>query len=243
MTRHRRKAGFTLFEAALALGLGLALIGLMLVFYRQILTIRTSIMDEMDFVKSKRLIMEGLTDALRSAVPQQGGLSGDEQRVRITTARLPGSAVWTETTVTEAPLPPEADLGRIIYRLRHAEDEYGAPYIVGLERVRRKVLRAEVTEEGVAPNAVLLSERIKFLHFRYWDGTAWLPNWGGGDVPTAVEVNLGVKPLPEDTDPEDYPWETHRRVVYVPAGTRAEEGTVVRGLEESGPGGRGGFGR
>jgi hypothetical protein len=232
-----------LFEAALALGLGLALIGLMLAFYRQILTVRTSIMDEMDLVKSKRLIMEGLTDALRSAVPQQGGLSGDEHRVRITTARVPGPAVWTETTVTEAPLPPEADLGRIIYRLRLADDEYGQPYIAGLERVRRRVLRAEVIEEGVGENAVLLSERIKFLYLRYWDGAAWLPNWGGGDVPAAVEINLGVKPLPEDTDPEDYPWETQRRVVYVPAGTRAQGGTVGRGLDAGGPGGRGGFGR
>ncbi len=241
--RHRR--GFTLFEAALALGLGLALVALMLTFYDHILGIRTSIMDEVDFLKMKRLVMEDLTDQLRAAVPLEGGVGGGENAIQITTARLPGPAAWAEPTITEEPLPAESDLAEVVYRLRIVEDEYGDLVVVGVERVLRKVLRARLIEETAQAEVVLLSDRIKFLYFRYWDGAAWLPNWGGGDAPLAVEINLGVEPLPEDTDPEEYPYEVYRRVVYVPAGTQAQQGTVVRGLEGGGTegGGMGGPGR
>jgi hypothetical protein len=61
-----------------------------------------------------------------------------------------------------------------------------------------------------------LAEMVRFAHFRYWDGTAWLEAWDSPDLPPAVEVSLGFDPLPEGDLPEAYPYEVFRRVIALP---------------------------
>ncbi|MFM8358060.1 MAG: hypothetical protein ACKOET_05840, partial [Verrucomicrobiota bacterium] len=63
-----------------------------------------------------------------------------------------------------------------------------------------------------------LTEAIRFVRFRYWDGGGWREGWTNGLPPAGVEVVLGREPLPPESTPEDYPYEQFRRVIVVPAG-------------------------
>jgi len=227
--------GFTLLEAALALSLSLALVAAMLAFYRQIVQVRTAVTSEVAFIRMERSVMGQMTAELRGAVTLGSGLSGGEDQVRMAVPTLPGPAVWAERNITEEPLPAEDDLMRVGYRLRVEEDESGNSVIVGLERTEQKLLEAKVVVEGVQVRATLIAPEIKFLYLQYWDGTGWVPDWGDSNLPLAVEIVLGTEPLPENTEPDEYPFETFNRVVYLPAASRpAEQGTVIRGLGEGG---------
>jgi hypothetical protein len=160
--------------------------------------------------------------------------------MRLATTALPGAVVWAVQRTTEGPAAPaERDVQIVGYRLRITEDEQGQPVIEGIERTYQKTLTARTAEEGKEILATLLAPQFKFLRLRYWDASAgvWSEGWGGGDLPAAVEIVLGIQPLPEGVEPLQYPYETFRRVVYVPAGAKAPGGsTIVRGLgEETGP--------
>jgi len=234
MIRRRAQPGFTLLEVVLAVTLSLALMAAILTFYRQAAHVREAVLDEARLVAAERLVMSRVTEELRGALvyPFVGlGLDGGIDQMRFSSAVLPGPAAWVVTKMTDqAPPPPERDVQIVGYRLRIVEDEMGQPVIEGLERTCQRVLTARVTEEGQNIEATLLSDGIKFLRLRYWDGNAWVDSWGGGDLPGAVEIALGQEPLPEGVDPLQYPYPTFRRVIYVPEGAKATGGTVVRGL-------------
>jgi hypothetical protein len=223
----------------LAVTLALALMVAMLTFYKQASDIRASVTDVAETVGAERAIMGLATGELRSAmVCRDAGLAleGSLTQVRFAAAMLPGPAAWAVTSATEAPPPAERDVQLIGYRLRWAEDEDGVPFVVGIERTVQKNLTAPVVEEGKEIQLELLTPKLRFIRFRFWDGNAWIESWGGGDLPGAVEIVMGVEPLPEGVEPLDYPYETFRRVVFVPAGIKTQGGTVVRGL-----GGEGGL--
>jgi type II secretory pathway pseudopilin PulG len=69
-----------------------------------------------------------------------------------------------------------------------------------------------------------LAEAIRFARFRYWDGTAWLEAWDAPGLPPAVEINLGLDPLPENDLPDAYPYEVFRRIVVLPARGSLDDG-------------------
>ena len=78
------------------------------------------------------------------------------------------------------------------------------------------------TSSGSQPKgrnaSVLLSDTIRFLRFRYWDGSNWQDTWSAAELPGGIEVSLGVEPLPSGIDPLEYPYEVFRRVVALPGG-------------------------
>jgi len=92
----------------------------------------------------------------------------------------------------------------------------------------------------LAPEPV--SEAIRFVHFRYWDGTSWAESWSGRQLPLGVEVTLANE-APEQASasegepirksatastsspraaPAERPKGFFRRVIYLPAGVVAE---------------------
>jgi hypothetical protein len=230
----------------LALALSLMLVAAMLGFYTQVLGVRKSVVDEIQFIRTQRLIMDQMTAELRAAA---GGaqFSGSDFFVQFAAATLPGPGVWAEPDVTEEPPPAQQDLRVVSYYLQTEEDDRGQPYVVGIGRSVRTLLDpVPGPEEGVNIQATLLTDRFRFLSLRYSDGTPavapggqrdladWSPNWTGRDLPVGIEITLGVEPLPENTDPLDYPFETFRRVVYLPAGRKADAAGAEAG---EGPGG------
>jgi len=233
--RRRERAGFTLLEVVLAVGLALALMAAMLTFYQQATQVRATLSEEADKTGAERAIMNLVTGELRTALISREigmGLEGDLGQMRLLSTCLPGAGAWVVTTTTETPPPAERDIQIVGYRLRIVEDDQGQPVIEGIERTCQKSVTATVAEEGKEIQLLLLSRYFKFLRFRYWDGNAWLESWGGGDLPGAVEVVLGEPPLPEGVEPLEYPYPIFRRVVYVPAGVKATGGTIIRGLGE-----------
>jgi prepilin-type N-terminal cleavage/methylation domain-containing protein len=87
------------------------------------------------------------------------------------------------------------------------------------------------TGDATVIPSTLVSARMKFLYFRYWDGTQWTEAWSGNGLPAAVEVIMGVDPLPSNVLPADYPYAVFHRVVFVPGGAKPPSGTIVLGLD------------
>jgi len=238
MTVHRSRPGFTLLEVVLAVGLTLVLLAGLFRFYDHTTRVKTLVTTDVERVSAVRAVMELLTRELRSAQVVRflaQGVDGAAERLRLATATLPSGAVWIEQGMTEtSTLPPEHDVQIVGYRLRYVETEDGDLVVVGLERSCQRLLTARETEEGRQIDVALLTPHVRFLRLRYWDGAAWAETWQGDDLPAAVEIVLGFEPLPEDMEAEDYPYTTYRRVVAVPAAAREQEGTVIRGLGETG---------
>lgn len=229
----------TLLEVVLAIALTVGLMGMALGFYRQVVDVRRDFSGQLSTVQataSRRMVMDRITDELRTAIVYpflQIGLSGQAMEMQFMTAALPGPAAWATEDITDDPVPPEHDIQLVGYRLRIGEDEDGLEVVEGLERTVQKIVSAQVAEEGEEIQGCLVAPQYKFVSFRYWDNEAgeWLDTWEGDDLPLAVEILLGAQPLPEDLEPQDYPYPTFRRVVYVPGGNRSFGGTtIIRGL-------------
>jgi type II secretory pathway component PulJ len=238
MIPRRTRPGFTLLEVVLAVTLALGLLTAMFAFYRHTTRVRTAVTDEVERVAAVRAVMRLLTRELRSAFTVRflgQGLDGAAGSVRLATITLPSGAVWIEQSVTEeSRLPPERDVQIVGYRLRYAETEEGDIIVVGLERSCQRILTPREAEEGNQIEVSLLTPYVRFLNLQYWNGSAWTVAWQGDDLPQAVQIVLGHQPLPEDVEPEEYPYPTYRRVVTIPAAARGRSGTVIRGLEGAG---------
>ncbi|MBS3821831.1 MAG: hypothetical protein KGY81_08735, partial [Phycisphaerae bacterium] len=78
-----------------------------------------------------------------------------------------------------------------------------------------------------------VTDHVKLLRFRFFDGVAWSESWAKCDLPTAVEIVIGAEPIGEEASLAEYAAQTMRRVIYVPGGLAAQ-GAVVRGLGEGG---------
>ncbi len=207
-----------------------------LAFYQQIVSSRQEFTDRLGAVEmaaTRRAVMERMTGELGSAIVYpflQMGLTGDSESMQFMVAAVPGQGVWVAEDISDVPARPQQDVRIVGYRLRYIEDEEsGEQFIEGIERTEQTVIAAPVVEEGTDITAALISESFKFLSLRYWDSESgqWLEIWDGGGTPVAVEIVIGVEPLPDDTEPADYPFETFRRVVYVPAGKKSPGGAVV----------------
>ena len=115
-------------------------------------------------------------------------------------------------------LEPQHDVQLVTYRLARYTDEEGVEHVGGLERLCQRTILAETAEEGSNVESVMLSRRIKFLRVQYSDGGQWTGTWDRSGLPAAVRIDLGIQPLDEGLDFEEYPHETNWRVVAVPAG-------------------------
>jgi type II secretory pathway component PulJ len=242
----RGRSGMTLLEVVLAVALTIGLMMSVMAFYRHVIDVREQLTGEFhqaQRVSARRAVMDRLTDELRSAMVfpfLQLGLSGQAMEVQFVTAGVPSAAVWAVTNITEQAPERESDLRIVGYRLRVIEDANGQEVIEGLERTEQKTLAAEVIEEGEQIQSTLIAPQFKFVSFRYWDNQSseWMTSWGGGagNLPMAVEIVIGAEPLPQDMAPEDYPYATFRRVVYVPGGSQPNGGgTIIRGLGSTAP--------
>ena len=219
----------------LAIGLALALLVALLAFYRQTQDVRAAIGDQVELLGSERAVMEHMTSELRCSIPYpQAGITfqGTNTGMRFATTVLPGPDAWAVPSALEGHTGPSGSDREIVgYQLRIGEDEDGKTVIEGLERTSQRLVVA-VAVEGVDIQGQLVGPQFQFLRLAYWDGAAWSPAWNGPGMPPAVEIILGVQPLPDNMDPADYPYPIFRRVVALPGGAKpAASGTIIRGLD------------
>ncbi len=83
----------------------------------------------------------------------------------------------------------------------------------------------------------ILTENIRFSRFRFWGWEEWQDNWSGRSAPPAIEISLGFEPLPEMTEPDEYPYELFRRVIFLDGdaggGASSDEGELSEEDEEA----------
>ena len=240
MKNHRLIPGFTLLEVLLAVSLVVVLSGAMFYIYSDALKARDSVNEELEFLMVERRVMNMMTSELVSAMEYpflQTGLEGEAASAEWITIGLPGRGAWALDEREEIQVPPECDVRMVGYRLRMVENEEGQQVPAGLERTCRKILSAvtaeeeteETGEEDIAEIEVrLLTNRIRYINLRYYDGSGWFDTWTEKDLPAAVEITLGDEPMEEEQTEEDYRGNLFRRVVHLPGGRRARAGANVR---------------
>lgn len=239
-------AAFTLIEVLLAVALSVMLFGSMVWFSRYAGEVRADATDRLGKVHSRRMVLDRMTEQLRSATlyPTAGLLvEGQVDTLTFGATTLPPPSVFNEYSATEQPPPPQQDVVKVTYRLRKVEDESGRVEVQGIEVAMQKLLMARVAEEedgqessreeppaNAQVQATLLSPYFRFIRFRYFDGSAWVEGdtWTGGELPRAVEVSIGERPLPEGVEPADYPYDLFRRVVHIHGSRRQSAGTIIR---------------
>lgn len=214
------QAAFTLLEVVLAITIAVAILVVALGFHHQATTLRGQLLEESERLAAVRQVMDRLSADLRVApVHDRIGFTGDSNSLRFVTTGLPLT-----------PGAIESDLKRVSYRATFSGEGTNLA-VSGLTRIEEPgvdliasplaPVLATVAGDTNAPAVAAaepLTDTIRFLSFRFWDGAAWRESWSGGVPPPGVEVSLGFEPLPADAAPDAYPGEIFRRVIFLPAG-------------------------
>jgi len=227
----------------LAIGIATGIMVVAMHFYSQSYHLRGQLIDEAERLSAVRLVMERIASDLHAAFEQpQVGFTGSTDSMEFVSTRMSvgsgaGSAAGARMVA------PSTDLRRVYYYLTAALA--GTNFMItGLDRTEESLVArpsparstgsalssTTTTSDAslVAPgpavgatNATALpsepmAEAIRFARFRFWDGTAWLEAWDSPGLPMAVEISLGLEPLPENDLPDAYPYELFRRIVVLP---------------------------
>ena len=228
--RSSGRAAFTLVEVILAIGIATGILVVALSFYQQAANLRGQILEASNRISTIRLLMDRLTIELRSARGHDWeGFTGDAASLRFVRTDALSPNAWTRTQ-------PYTDLKLVTYGVA-AGIEGTNTIVTGITRTEhaviepRQVRAASVMEPSSSTNTFVepLTDAIRFLHFRFWDGTIWVESWDDIVPPLAVEVSFGIEPQPEDALPDEYPFEVFRRVVLLPGGREGDPWDLFAG--------------
>jgi hypothetical protein len=234
-----------LVEVILAIGLATGLLLVALTFYNQAADIRNQVLRESERVSAMRLVLDRLAADLRAAQPMArpgNDFTGDSSSMSFV------KEVCTSVS-PDAPLGTSGltDLVRVSLTTSFATN--GARLAVGgLDRNEVQLTQPPASallansdalslfpsnQTSVLPDqtkvvAEVFADFIRFVRFRYWDGTAWQPGWTNASPPPGVELVLSTVPNPEDAQPDSFPAEAFRRVVFVPGGL--QPGALEQGV-------------
>jgi type II secretory pathway pseudopilin PulG len=240
----RSSSGFTLVEVILAIGIAIGILVVALYFYGQAADLRARLLQESDVISSLRLAFDRFAADLRAAYAQpQVGFTGDELSMRFVVAGLPSRGTFMPGAWNR-PLASDSDLHSVAYGVARMLEGTNT-IIAGLTRTDQPLLEAPPpvasptnaapatanstgrlaapgTEAAPNATAALWIDTVHFIRLAYWDGTGWADHWDAPSLPGAVEICLGVEPLPPGVDPLDYPYELFRRVIFLP-GSRGND--------------------
>ncbi|MDB4530847.1 GspJ family type II secretion system protein [bacterium] len=89
-----------------------------------------------------------------------------------------------------------------------------------INRTERRLLTAKASTNNIVEvriNPLIITERLKYLKFRYLNGGAWMDTWPGPQLPLGVEVSLGIEPLTSTKLFEEYTNHVFRRIIRIPS--------------------------
>ena len=89
-----------------------------------------------------------------------------------------------------------------------------------INRIERRLLTAKVSTNDIVVvriDPVRITDQLKYLKFRYLNGSAWVDTWPGPQLPLGVEVSLGIEPMSATNLLEDYTNHVFRRIIRIPA--------------------------
>lgn len=155
------RAGFSLLEVIIALGLIISLMGGVYGFYVNTLRARDAAVRSIQDTLLMRALLEQISEELRhitDVVPDQIGFNGTEEEITFVRLRVPdmGMAYVERRSVQDDPKPGQQDMMRVTYKLQWDEeeenlDEDGTPVCYGL-------LRSQQTPIDPNPNFVMSAE-------------------------------------------------------------------------------------
>lgn len=219
--------GFSLIEVLLAVVIAAGLFLAVMLFYRQTADTRATVNAELDALGSARRVMQHLTSELRAAAhPDTGArLSGSQQTLSFATTALPAASPLTDRLTSTG-------LIRVEYALQFNEDDEPTGLTRSEQSLHPPGAAAEEDEAAIpsrsahldppdaegedaaaTDDALLLTDQLRFVRFRYWDGDEWADEWSGSQLPLAVQIMLAVEPVAEELTVEEYPSEVFRRTV------------------------------
>ncbi len=229
-TALRSTSAFTLIEVILAISIATALLIAALIFYRQAATLRGLILSESDRLATMRLILDRLANDLRSAQVQSGrddGFTGTSDTLTFTRSTLTTSLPGTTgdgsglLRITYSAARSQDGTNRMMTGLNRHEESPGAPHAAVTSATGFVVGDANpftgVTEVTNRPGE-LLTDLVRFMRLRYWDGAAWVEGWTNAAPPPGVEIVLSTEPPAEEGTPDPSAPEQFRRVVFLPTG-------------------------
>ena len=234
MNRRRRQPvrALTLFEVIISIALIALLLGSLLTFFWQTISIREQAAAAADRTQIVQQVLGHMADELRTSVAaEQIGFplqrfAGDRRRITFVTTPLPPTDLYAFYRESEQRPDPRHDLREITYELwidPEETTEDGEPLVGGILRTERRAINPSVSEEEVAEDEDLLyvrhdlwSPELGYLEFRYFDGVEWTTTWEvskGNPLPQLVQITVGFVSLTkdelEDQDLEVYPIEQY----------------------------------
>lgn len=216
-----QEAGFTLVEVILAIGIAVGLLVAAVWFYRQAAEYRNQLLNASERLATIRLVTDQLANDLRTVQADgRHAFTGDSNVLQF------AKSVFPQPSGT-----PESDLHRVSYRAiinssgtnsavtgvtREEEPLMDTPVSVAGSSNPTPFAETEVTNRVEVP----MTDAIRHLSFRYWDGSVWRDTWNSFDPPPGVEVTLASEPLGLDPGVVDTDVDRFRRVIVIPAGLR-----------------------
>lgn len=237
-----KASAFTLIEILLALSITAVLLGVAMAFYRQMADMRGQVLRESERLAAMRLVFDRLAADLRSALPGApggGGFDGDSTSMTFSRIRFePGGAggavrlafgpVWaadgTNLAVQGIARLENTSIPKPSLPVLSPSSEAATPVAVP----ETNSMTEAVTNAPVEP----LTDQIRYLRLRYWNGAVWLDRWTNGTTPAGVEITLGWDPIEPGVESEDYTGEVFRRVIALPAGSRISQSKPLQQEEE-----------
>lgn len=255
------RAAFTLVEVLLALGIGSALLVFAILFYRQAADLRNQILRESDRLSTMRLVMDRIASDLRTAQGLPGrddAFSGGSNWVSFVRLTLPNGqgAVRSGTILTRisyAAVPQLETTNSGVAGLSRSETSPDASRSPALEFGRSSTNAPAIPEDASIEGDItkarnpavdrdLMTDLIRQLRFRYWDGASWLEGWTNALPPSGIEVVISseapAEELPTEaasgsgtagagpSEPSGETGATFRRVIYIPTGLVARHAPV-----------------
>ncbi len=250
--------GLTLLEMLLSISLIVLLVGAMFGFYNVSLDTRERGRRLVETSARAQRMVEHIAQEVRSAngfVPRLGpGITGLKHEITLQTVALTDRELFERRSIREKPPPAQSDVREVRYYLAidpEQQEDYSdpddpesmtsGPRTIGLVRREVKTLR-QATTLGDRPEEVdldLLSDELRYLRFRYFDGVDWVDIWQpppafrmGNSLPQAVEITVGYAPvLPEDPNELDFDEEDRR--VSLPEPHRPDRYTAIVRLNQA----------
>jgi len=231
----QREAAFTLVEIILAIGIAVGLLVVAVWFYRQAAEYRNQLLNASERLATIRLITDQLANDLRTVQADgRHAFTGDSNVLQFAKSVFPSPS---DT--------PESDLHRVSYRVIVNSAGTNSA-VIGMTREEDSLMDTLTTEATTAnptffaetevTNRVELpmTDAIRHLAFRYWDGRVWRDTWNSFYPPPGLEVILASEPLNAESGVVDADVDRFRRVFVIPAGNVAGTRPQNQGsMEES----------
>jgi type II secretory pathway pseudopilin PulG len=219
-----RRGAFTLIEIILAISLAVGLLISAMWFYQTATRYRNELLRQSEQVAAIRQMTDQLAGDLRAIhVDWRHAFTGDSNSLRFVKAVAPSVSPAVMNS-------PGSDLRTISYRalIDNAgtnsaitgvtRDEVAALDEVAADRDRLGSQPLFDMEGSTNQVEKPMTDAIRHLAFRFWDGTSWRETWNGFTPPPGLEVTLAPEPLSIESTNSESGAEIYRRVIVIPAG-------------------------